>query len=160
MNKICWMKESSSFVINETEACISKHYCACPDILLNILKCWVFFVECDLRRGGGVIVETLILLKDVYPDNFAPVILRLYWFYYIECQKGYMRDAESGDCVECPKGTYSDMEDAASCTSCPEGTDTPFNASPDVKYCIGKKLIFLDYDNSCRSDSKYYNCRK
>ena len=30
-----------------------------------------------------------------------------------------MRGVESGNCVKCPIGTFSDIPDVASCTSCP-----------------------------------------
>ena len=49
-----------------------------------------------------------------------------------------MRDADSGDCVACPKGTYSDTADAASCTSCPEGETTLYDRANDASLCYGK----------------------
>ena len=50
-----------------------------------------------------------------------------------------MRDADSGDCVICPKGTYSDTVNAVSCTSCPEGETTPESGSDDEGWCFSKK---------------------
>ena len=61
-----------------------------------------------------------------------------------------MKDVESGKCVACPKGTYSDMIDATSCTSCPEGTDTASKASGSLTDCTGKKVILLNNNNSWR----------
>ena len=61
-----------------------------------------------------------------------------------ECLAGYMRDADSGDCVACPKGTYSDTENAASCTSCPVGESTPEDGADDAELCFSKKkTLFL-----------------
>ena len=59
----------------------------------------------------------------------------------IECSNGYKRDIDSGDCVACPVGTYSDTVDAASCTSCPEGTSTGSTGSRDASLCIGKNTF-------------------
>ena len=53
------------------------------------------------------------------------------------CREGYRRDADSGDCVACPKGTYSDTPDAASCTSCPDGKTTPDEGTDDASLCFG-----------------------
>ena len=53
-----------------------------------------------------------------------------------------MRDADSGDCVACPKGTYSDTADAASCTSCPEGETTLYDRANDASLCYSKIYIF------------------
>ena len=55
------------------------------------------------------------------------------------CLEGYMIDSDSGNCVPCPKGTYSDTENSASCTSCPEGETTPGNRTDDAELCFSKK---------------------
>ena len=60
-----------------------------------------------------------------------------------ECYEGYMKDAISGDCIICLKGTYSDTINAASCTSCPDGQTTPGNGSNDAALCFSKKNIIL-----------------
>ena len=49
-----------------------------------------------------------------------------------------MRDADSGDCVTCPKGTYSDTADADSCTTCPEGKTTLCGSANDDSLCYCK----------------------
>ena len=64
-----------------------------------------------------------------------------YLFVLVDCRKGSMKNATSGDCVDCPIGTYSDTVDAASCTSCPEGTTTGYLGSWDAKYCLCKRYI-------------------
>ena len=53
-----------------------------------------------------------------------------------------MKD-DSGDCLECPIGTYSDTVGAASCTSCPEGLSTGRKKADDLGLCIGKKTTSL-----------------
>ena len=58
-------------------------------------------------------------------------------FVFVDCLKGSMKNATSGDCVNCPGGTYSDTVDAVSCTSCPEGTSS-YTGSFDASNCIGK----------------------
>ena len=67
----------------------------------------------------------------------------------LECHQSYMRDADSGDCVACPKGTYSDTVDVDSCSSCPEGQTTVNAASYDASLCYGKiqanTAIFASY---------------
>ena len=54
-----------------------------------------------------------------------------------------MRDADSGDCVKCPRGTYTDMLDASSCTSCPEGQTTVDEGANEASLCFGKKTTDL-----------------
>ena len=62
-------------------------------------------------------------------------------FAFVECSPGYMRDADTSDCVACPVGTYSDTADASSCTSCPEGTTTGSTGSGTAYLCFGKILF-------------------
>ena len=50
-----------------------------------------------------------------------------------------MRDPDTGDCMACPKGTYSETADAASCTSCPEGETTLYGRANDASLCYGKR---------------------
>ena len=54
---------------------------------------------------------------------------------------GYMRDADSGECIICPKGTWSRELNAASCTSCPEGQTTKHEGTNDETQCH----IGIDY---------------
>ena len=56
----------------------------------------------------------------------------------VECKEGFRRDADSGDCVKCPIGTYSDTVDAASCISCPEGKTTRYEGQRTADSCVGK----------------------
>ena len=59
-----------------------------------------------------------------------------------------MRDADSGDCVACPKGTYSDTENAASCTPCPEGQTTKFEGTNEASQChIGIDYLTHFFEN-------------
>ena len=67
----------------------------------------------------------------------------LFYIHNVECRQGYRRDADSGNCVICPKGTYSDTPDAASCTSCPEGQTTPGEGADVANRCYGKKQAQL-----------------
>ena len=46
-----------------------------------------------------------------------------------------MRDVDSGICIICPQGTYSDIINAASCTSCPDGQNT---TGEGQNFCFGK----------------------
>ena len=46
-----------------------------------------------------------------------------------------MKDADLGNCIICPEGTYSDTVNAASCTSCPEGQTT---YGEGQSFCFGK----------------------
>ena len=57
------------------------------------------------------------------------------------CNGGYMRDADSGECIICPKGTYSRTLNAASCTPCPEGQTTKSEGNNDPTHCH----IGIDY---------------
>ena len=50
-----------------------------------------------------------------------------------------MIDADSNDCVKCPRGTYTDMLDASSCTSRPEGQTTVDEEASEASFCFGKK---------------------
>ena len=61
---------------------------------------------------------------------------------FVECKEGYMRDADSENCVKCPVGTYCDTPDAASCTSCPEGKTTRSDGTNSASKCVGKKITF------------------
>ena len=56
-----------------------------------------------------------------------------------------MRDPDSGDCIPCPKGTYSDTAEATSCTSCAEGERTPSEATNNASLCFGKKPVTFEY---------------
>ena len=64
-------------------------------------------------------------------------------FLLVVCKKGYTRDADSGRCVKCPMGTFSDTVGDASCTSCPEGTTTTIEAADDASSCIGENITVL-----------------
>ena len=55
-----------------------------------------------------------------------------------------MRDPDSGDCIPCPKGTYSDTAEGSSCTSCAEGETTLNEAVNNASLCFGKKLLTFD----------------
>ena len=59
------------------------------------------------------------------------------------CDKGFYRDAESGQCKWCGFGEYSTEYDSTSCESCPEGQTTPAYASPSADDCFGKKTTVL-----------------
>ena len=48
-----------------------------------------------------------------------------------------MRDANSGNCVICPSGTYSDTTDATSCIPCPEGKNTRYEGTSNANLCFG-----------------------
>ena len=69
---------------------------------------------------------------DCMKDNFT------IYFLFEECAPDFMRDTGSGDCVACPKGTYSDTAEAASCSSCPEGQTTLGEGTGDASLCHGK----------------------
>ena len=56
-------------------------------------------------------------------------------------QKGWMKDAASGKCIDCKKGTYSETADSASCTPCPEGQTTPRDRSKYASECYGKYIF-------------------
>ena len=51
-----------------------------------------------------------------------------------------MRDDDSGDCVKCPIGTFSDTVGDAPCTSCAEGKTTQYNGADDASSCSGEKI--------------------
>ena len=55
----------------------------------------------------------------------------------VVCPRGYMRDADSGECVVCPKGTYNTTVDGNSCTSFPEGQTTPREGTNEDSHCHG-----------------------
>ena len=59
---------------------------------------------------------------------------------FVVCPRGYMRDADSSDCVVCSKGTYSTTVDANSCTSCPEGQTTSREGTNEDSHCHGVYL--------------------
>ena len=52
-----------------------------------------------------------------------------------------MRDADSGSCMKCPRGTYSDTLGTASCTPCAEGLTTGREGADAVNSCTGKNRI-------------------
>ena len=54
-----------------------------------------------------------------------------------------MRDEDSGDCIICPRGTYSDITDATSCTPCPEGKTTRYEETSNANLCFGNTLLIL-----------------
>ena len=54
-----------------------------------------------------------------------------------------MRDADSGNCVACPKGTYSEKSGATSCTSCPEGQTTYRAGGSSPVFCYCKKTTVM-----------------
>ena len=58
----------------------------------------------------------------------------------VDCDKGWMRDADSGDCIVCPKGTFSETIDADSCTSCP-GQITFEEGFTMASQCFGKYIF-------------------
>ena len=55
-----------------------------------------------------------------------------------------MRDPDSGACVACPKGKYSDTAEATSCTSCSAGETTPSEGTNSASLCFGKKPLTFD----------------
>ena len=70
-----------------------------------------------------------------------------------------MRDADSGDCVKCPRGTYTDKLDASSCTSCPEGQTTVDEGANEASLCFGEKTtdLWLPF-HFFEIWGKYHNC--
>ena len=67
-------------------------------------------------------------------------------FALVECREGYTRDSDSGDCVACPIGTYSDTVEATSCTSCAEGESTRYTATGNARLCIGNTLFCVFFN--------------
>ena len=49
-----------------------------------------------------------------------------------------MMDSNSGKCVICPQGTYSDRQGATSCSTCPEGQTTAEEGANNLSLCFGK----------------------
>ena len=60
----------------------------------------------------------------------------------VACNMGYRKDAASGECIGCPKGTYSDTYDAPSCTPCPEGQTSYKARNRYANGCLSRKYIF------------------
>ena len=52
-----------------------------------------------------------------------------------------MRDAASGDCVACPKGTYTDAADAGRCNPCPDGQTTLGEGTAEAALCYCKFIF-------------------
>ena len=52
-----------------------------------------------------------------------------------------MKDAASGKCIGCKKGTYSVTSDAPSCTPCPEGQTSYRERSRYATQCFGKYIF-------------------
>ncbi|CAJ0560053.1 unnamed protein product, partial [Mesorhabditis spiculigera] len=51
------------------------------------------------------------------------------------CKSGQYLETESGKCLECGLGEYSDIDDARSCKKCPEGTTTYKKGSTSASNC-------------------------
>ena len=60
------------------------------------------------------------------------------------CDKGFYRDAESGQCKKCWFGEYSTEYDSTFCESCPEGQTTYSFTSKSADDCFGKKTTVLN----------------
>ena len=60
----------------------------------------------------------------------------------LECARGFTMNSTNNECTPCPRGAYSDMENADSCTSCPEGVTTSQEGSEQRSQCTGGTFIF------------------
>ena len=59
-------------------------------------------------------------------------------FLFVECRKGYYN--YYGECVSCPKGSYSEIIDAPYCTRCPEGQTTDSHSADSISLCRGRSI--------------------
>ena len=88
------------------------------------------------NRKNAIVADCDVNWRSYHYTIFS-VLKKLQLFILAECCEGYRRDADSGDCVACPKGTYSDMIDGDSCTSCPEGKTTLDEGTDDASLRFG-----------------------
>ena len=66
---------------------------------------------------------------------------KLLLFLSVACYKGFRKDPDSGDCVKCPRATYSDTVNATSCTSCPDGQTTYVEGNIALYSCYCKFIF-------------------
>ena len=60
-------------------------------------------------------------------------------FIFVGCREGRMR-GPGGDCVLCPKGTYSEGV-GDTCTPCPEGQTTYEEGADLARLCYGQLIL-------------------
>ena len=58
------------------------------------------------------------------------------------CHLGQMRNLTTGECQNCPNGTFRDTTEITECTSCPEGYITVHEGS---RRCFIRKKIIICY---------------
>ena len=80
------------------------------------------------------------------------------------CKKGYFALAGSGECYECPEGSYTDVDGQGSCAQCPPGYYCPFPFSSPLQclpgfYCPGntKEQIACE-ENQIQPETAQISC--
>ena len=121
-------------------------------MILHIAWFWIvhFFITFYSYFFLKIWIIMIIQLCNVqvFISSYASWYIATWLFYerysYVEflmlllldfCYWGYKRDADSGECIICPKGTWSRTLNAASCTSCPEGQTTKREGTRSPSQC-------------------------
>ena len=120
-----------------------------------------YILTCGQDTKGCLVSVVLVVQyraswRDLGSPHFSHDEFTIFPFFAsVSCTNGTYLDKDTGECLDCPKGTYQDQEAKEFCYKCPNGTSTSGPRSKNASYCKGVRppsapFSCFEYLSQCR----------